>query len=135
MAEHRYLILLANRYALSDLLSEVLTANGQLHKQNDTNFEADNIEDKMAEVICTDAVVNPRAVTWIGVSKEIGTRTRRKTYWSCLATQRPHRRQCLLRSGFRDIQGTQKFSSSNFQSEKSSLTVSRCWFLLVTLGT
>lgn len=55
-------------------------------------------------------------------------------YWSCLATHLPQRRQCLLRNGFRIIQETQKFSSSNFHCSKSSAMIALCWCRLPSLG-
>lgn len=115
--------------------SQKLTANGQLHKQNDADLETDDIEDEVAEVVRSDTVVDPWTMAFEGfVSRSTGNRYF-GTYWSCFATHRPHRRQCLLRSGFRDMQGTQKFSSSNFHSSKSCLTISLCWFLLLIFGT
>lgn len=48
-----------SQYFLSPL---VLTGNSQLHKQNDTNFEGDYIKNKMAEIVRSNTVVNPRAM-------------------------------------------------------------------------
>ena len=41
----------------------ILTANAELHKENDADFERDNIHDKVAQIVRADAVVNPRTVT------------------------------------------------------------------------
>lgn len=41
----------------------ILTAHGQLHKQNNTNLKTQNIDDEMTQIVCTDAVVNPWTVT------------------------------------------------------------------------
>lgn len=41
---------------------EVLTTNGQLHKQNNTDFEAEDVKDEMTEVVGTDTVVDPGTV-------------------------------------------------------------------------
>lgn len=113
---------------------EILTANGKLHKEDDADFETHDVENEVTKVVRSNAVVDPRAMALrVLVGDQQGAD--RRTYWSCFATQRPQRRQCLLRRGFLDMQGTQKFSSSNFHSSKSCLTISLCWFLLLSLGT
>lgn len=42
---------------------EILTANGKLHEENDTDFERHNVENKVTKVVRSNAVVDPRAVT------------------------------------------------------------------------
>ena len=39
-----------------------LTANAELHKENDADFEGDNIHDKVTQIVRSNTVVNPRAV-------------------------------------------------------------------------
>ena len=44
-------------------VSEILTVHSELHKQDDTGLETDNIENKVTEIVGSDTVVDPRAVT------------------------------------------------------------------------
>lgn len=48
--------------ALLHIKSGKPTAHNQLHKQNDTNLETQDIEDKMTKIVRSDTVVNPWAM-------------------------------------------------------------------------
>lgn len=50
----------------------ILTADAELHKKDNANFERDNIHDKVAQIVRADTVVNPRTVTGRVSSEEIG---------------------------------------------------------------
>jgi hypothetical protein len=41
----------------------ILTADAELHKKDNANFERDNIHDKVAQIVRADTVINPRTVT------------------------------------------------------------------------
>jgi len=87
----------------------------------------------MAMVVVRDAVVHPRTVT-VYVSPRFSLRIR-TTYWSVFATQRSHLLQCLLRRGFRTMQFTQKWFSSNCRASISSSMTAFEALLLDDLGT
>src|SRR5690242_2091305 len=105
----------------------VLTVVEQPVVGEDAKGQADKVQEEVPVVVDADAVVHPRAVAGL-LSVRASTHLHRNqpTHWSCLATQRWHLLQCLLRSGVLIMHVTQKLASSYFHSLSKSSMTARC---------
>lgn len=99
----------------------------------DADDQAHDVEQEVLVVVHANASVHP----WTVAAKLLAIAAPweicyTSTYWSCLATQRPQRRQCLLRRGLRIIHGVQKcFSLKIPFSSRSSIVFFVCPRLLL----
>jgi hypothetical protein len=111
----------------------------QTYQSKDAYFKGHNVEEKLAMVCNCDAVKHPGAMAVIVFVSDnyLSVKWQRdfSTYWSCFATQRLQRLQCLLRRGIRSMHFTQKFCSSYFQRVNNSCMTFFCSFSPDGLGT
>ena len=111
-----------------------LTGKGQLDYEQNACRHCHQVQVEIPMVIIPNAVVDPWTMAKRRVSKMASVDVY-LSHWSCFATQRLQRRQCLLRRGRRIIQVVQKCSSSNAHSVMSSRIIAFCCASPFILGT
>ncbi len=99
-----------------------LTSNCKPYEEDYPNEPRGDVKIELSMIVGSNTIMDPRAVAMH--VRQASPIMLISTYWSCFATHRRHRIQCLVRKGLRSKQVVQKFSLSNFHILKSSSTTS-----------